>query len=742
MSLPQKTAQAVVIGGGLSGICAALSLGRMGIDTILIHNRTVLGGNSSSEIGVPIGSADRIGNRRHARETGLIDELLLDNAWFPNWSDPTTSQGFSGAIWDVVLRNALQNEKNITLLLGTTARNPVVQDGYIRSVLAEQTEAENSWEIFADLFIDCSGDGRIAFESGADSIQGAESCSTYGETMAPAEPAAQTMGSSVYMRARDIGQYSPFEPPDWIHTFESDEDFPGGWLDCPHELLQLQGYPGGYWWFEFGGEMDTIKDQQNIHFELIRYALGVWDHIKNKGEHGADNFILDWIGPIPGKRESRRFLGDYVLCQQDLENLHAFEDAVAYGGWNIDIHYPHGISGKGKRYWYGKELAGKYSIPLRSLYSRNIHNLMFAGRNASVSHVALGSTRIMATCAMMGQAAGNAAALCIKYRKTPREIYADHLSELQKNLIWQDVYIPGISGLLQDNLARNAHACASSEAPLVFPKPEKYQAVSGICCQAFIAKQVKKIALPLENTSDHEICVRLELRQAHQIDLFMDAEVIATQTALLAPGQHTLSFPFDILRDTDTCWQVWLFPAPSLRWGFSVEEPPATCMGSQTENGEILGSRGTFCMELFPESFCYGPQQVTTGVNRPEKTSNVWISQEGFEQWLQLQWESPVEFNVISIVLDDNLDRPLRRINTYRAAPELIKDYEIEVFLQGTWVSIVSVRKNHHRLRVHHTNKITTCALRFRALSSNGASSARIVEIRVGLDDQKQEEIL
>lgn len=739
MTREKKAAPVVVIGGGLAGICASISLARMGVDNILVHDRTVLGGNSSSEIGVPIGGADRIGTRRHARETGILDELLLDNAWFPNWSDPTTSQGFSGSVWDIVLRDAILRESRITLITGATAMEPVMKDGRIRSIIASQTGSERAWEIEADWFIDCSGDGRVAYESGAHWVHGAEASATYGEDMAPAQASSQTMGSSVYIRARDVGRPVPFEPPQWAHLFDTDEDFPGGWADCPHEVKQLLGYPGGYWWFEFGGEMDTIRDQETIHFELLRYVMGVWDHIKNKGDHGATNLALDWISPLPGKRESRRFLGDHILCQGDLETLRAFNDTVAYGGWNIDIHYPHGISGRGLRYWYGKELAGKYAIPLGSLYSRNIQNLLLAGRNASVSHVALGSSRIMATCAMMGQAAGNAAALCVKYRKIPKDIRSHHIEELQTNLLWQDVYLPGISGILVDNLARESIATASSEAALALPDAQAYRLVDRVRCQAFIAQQVKSVTLPLENTGEAEVTIRLELRRSSQLDLFTDARLVDTCSAILLPGCHSVHFVFNAESTEDRCWQLWMAPHPQLHWGFSDQEPPSTCAGSLEEEGLVLGGRGTHCFALAPKSMCYGPEQAITGVNRPEKTSNLWMANPGFPQWLRLDWACPVAFDTVALVFDNNLDRPLRRISTYRVAPELVRDYDLEVMEDGLWKTVASIKNNRQRLRLHAIQPVSATALRVLVHASNGSPNARIVEVRVKLKGNMKE---
>src|SRR5690606_23916905 len=150
------------------------------------------------------------------------------------------------------------------------------------------------------------------------------------------------------------------------------------------------------WWAEWGGQLDTIKDNDDIRHELYRITLGLWDYIKNSGDYPeAANWALDWVGAIPGKRESRRFYGPHVLTQQDLLAGRVFPDQVAWAGWPFDIHVPVGIDAVGEKPNIAPRLPHLYSIPLRSLFSRNVGNLVFAGRNISATHVAFGSTRVM-----------------------------------------------------------------------------------------------------------------------------------------------------------------------------------------------------------------------------------------------------------------------------------------------------------------------------------------------------------
>ena len=730
---------AVVIGAGLSGICAAIALSRENVKTVLIQDRPVLGGNSGPEISVPIGGADHIGAYRHSRETGILDELLLENAYFPNFSNPATSQGFSGSIWDLVLRTAIWKEKNITLLMNTIAKNPVVEGGRIISVVGEQNSTETEYLIYGDIFLDCSGDSRVAVEAGAKFMHGQEGSKEYAEDLAPVAPDGKTMGNSVYIRAKDVGKPTPFHAPSWAYTYQHDDDFPGGWPDCPHDVRLLTGYPGGYWWIEFGGEYHTIHDSEFIHQELMRYAVGVWDHIKNYGDHGAENYVLDWISITPGKRESRRLIGDVLLKQRDLEELTVFADAVAYGGWNIDVHYPPGISGKNGKYWHGKDLHGLYTIPLSALYSVNLENLLFAGRNLSATHVAMGSARVMATCALMGQAIGNAAAVCVKRCVTPREVRRLHIAEVQQNLLRQDVYLPGFALDRESNLACQAKIKASSQASLRFPEPDRFIDAEKALAQSFFADAVDTFALLLQNTSDQPVTAEVGLYLGAGVNNLVSRALVLTARAVVPPGRYWVEFPAGCKWDHMRCVQLALAPNPCLQWGYSQIEPPATTAGREHQDGFLRRGRGTFCVRLTPESFCYGPEQALTGVNRPDAQPNLWMTEAGFPQTMYLQWSNPVVFTEIRLTFDDNLDRPLRRITDYRIAPELIKDYEVQAMVNGRWITLVSEVDNHLRHRIHRFERILASELKLVLLSANGCDSARLVELQI-FNEQANEE--
>lgn len=222
-------------------------------------------------------------------------------------------------------------------------------------------------------------------------------------------------------------------------------------------------------WIELGGDMDSIHDTEEIRDELLKIAFGVWDHIKNQDDHGADNWELEWVGFLPGKRESLRYVGDYILTQNDIENGGKnFEDTVAYGGWQIDDHLPGGfkLSGKDGGHLRKRRLSEPYSIPYRCLYSKNIENLVFAGRNISATHVAFSSTRVMGTIGVMGQAVGTAVSIAVKNNITPRKVGENHIKELQSLLLEDDCFLPGFKREPYE-LSKQAALTAEYGDPLV-----------------------------------------------------------------------------------------------------------------------------------------------------------------------------------------------------------------------------------------------------------------------------------
>ena len=418
----------------MAGICTAITAARLGIKVVLIHERPVFGGNASGEIRMWI-----CGMQDYAlRETGLTEEINLDNFFY----NPTKNY----PLWDSLLYGKVHAEKNITPFLNCTCFDSKTEGNTIKSVTAYQMTTQTLIEVEAKYFADCSGDSILAPLTGAEYRWGRESKQEFDEPMQTHEDSdRKTMGNSCLLQARKTDKKVSFRAPDWAEK-------------VPVEKLKGKGLnlynPGeNYWYLELGGVLDTIKDAESINKRLLSLCLGVWDTVKNSGEFDADNFTLEFIGFLGAKRESRRMMGDYILTANDIMEGKVFEDTVAYGGWPLDDHNPEGFDGDKSNYTI--HVKKPYGIPYRCLYSKNIRNLFFAGRNISATHMAMSSARVMGTCSVIGQAVGVCAALATKYGITPREVGA-HIKEAQQILLWHDCYLPEIKRSV-------AEICSSAE---------------------------------------------------------------------------------------------------------------------------------------------------------------------------------------------------------------------------------------------------------------------------------------
>lgn len=465
----------LVAGGGIAGVCCALAAARLGARVILCQDRSVLGGNASSEVRMHIVGATGLSGgeelQNELREGGIIEELRLDLA--------VQNPQRSPALMDLLLYDKCRREPNLALYLNTTVVSAVVEDGIIREVGAERPSTEDSFIIRAKTFVDCTGDGRLGIEAGASFMRGRESKAQFGESLAQDEADTKTLGSSIMFQARKHDRPMPFEAPPWARRFSA-EDF----------KLRPYGQSGfdlgleyGYWWIEWGGCLDTLKDNERIRDELLAITLGVWDFVKNHSDIDASHWALEWIGFVPGKRESRRFIGQHILSERDLFESKAFPDAIAYGGWPIDTHPPEGVDAPHEPPCTQHHLPYLYDIPLRCCVSAGPRNLMFAGRNLSATHIAFASTRVMATCAVIGQGVGTAAALALRQNVLPADIAADAklVRAIQQQLLRDDCYLIGISNDDAHDLVRTAAQIRELDAGRLVRQNEEKLPHSGEC---------------------------------------------------------------------------------------------------------------------------------------------------------------------------------------------------------------------------------------------------------------------
>lgn len=445
----------VVAGGGLTGVCSAIAAAREGLRVVLIQDRPVLGGNASSEVRLwALGATSHMGNNnRWSREGGIIDEILVENVYRNKEGNPV--------LFDMVLMDKVLTEKNITLLLNTTLyKVDKSNDRNISSVTAINSQNGTEYSISGQMFADCTGDGTLGYLAGASFRMGAEDRTVYGEEFAPdKQEYGELLGHSILFYIKDIGKPVEYTAPNFalkdvetlIPKLQNPNYFNVNQLGCK------------YWWLEYGGRLDTILDTEEIKYELWKVVYGVWDYIKNSGKFPqAKTLTLEWVGLFPGKRESRRFNGLYTLTQQDVINQSIHYDAVAYGGWAIDLHPADGVyaGGNGCHQWHSK---GVYQIPYRCYVTPDLDNLFVGGRIISSSHVANGTTRVMCTSALGGEVIGHAASICLSKGYKPIDLVdRDRIGLLQSLLVKNGNFIPGIAVAVEDNLADSAEISVSS----------------------------------------------------------------------------------------------------------------------------------------------------------------------------------------------------------------------------------------------------------------------------------------
>ncbi|MFH0963660.1 MAG: FAD-dependent oxidoreductase [Planctomycetota bacterium] len=737
---PQRF-EVLVIGGGLAGVCAALAAARLGRKVALVQDRPVLGGNASSEHKVNISGADVSGQSltRFSRETGIIDELALEVF------HRAPSNATARYVQDWVLYEAVTRERNATLFLNAKALEAVLGgDGSIRGVTVLQTSTEKSFALSGKIVIDCSGDGLVAADAGAEFRMGREARSEFHESMAIRKADRHTMGSSLEFICRDMGRPVPFTPPSFARYFESEKDLPfrSPTLEFPDS--KFEGC--GWWWLEWGGELDTIADDEKIRDELIAVLFGLWDLLKNRSSRELENYALEWICAIPGKRESRRFMGDYILNENDVRANLRFADAVGYAGWPIDVHPPKGIYEPGPPTVKADPVlrTDYVTIPFRSLYSRNVPNLLFAGRNISVTHVALGTTRVMGTCSILGEAAGLAAHLCLAHKVRPRELARRHMGELQQLLLRNGCHIPDLRNEDPEDLARSAGVSASSEAALRLEgrRFSSGGAVSAPCAQLIpvTTGRIDSLELLLANGTRRKAPVRLSVYAAAHVNDMPGGKPIMRLVGI-APARNTAWVRFEPKEELEPGRLYWfvLEHARGVSW-VSVERAPTGTNRAAYSRKERRwrSSRGAFCMRTRPLMKPYAPANVVSGVGRPEAWTNIWISdpREKLPQSIELAFPRARRLATVIVSFDDDLDRNIYQPRTWGGTlgemiiPTLVKDFSVSLETGGRWKEVARVTGNHQRRNVVRFKRALASALRITVSATWGDPSARIYEVR------------
>lgn len=742
-------ADIIVVGGGLAGVSAAVAAARLGRRTVLINNRPVLGGNSSSEVRVWVCGATAHGNQRWARETGIIGEMYRENQFRNPEGNPV--------YWDDVVLDTVRREPNITLFLNTEvleAEASGPEDARrVESVTGWTMGSEIRTTFRAPLFLDCTGDGLIGELAGARYRLGKEGRDEFGEEWAPEQPVREFLGSTLLFYTKDLGHPVKYVAPESAKDIRT--------TPIPSARIIRSGDSGAhYWWIEWGGQLDIVDDNERIRDELRSVILGIWDHIKNSGEFDADNLTLEWIGNVPGKREYRRFIGDYTLRQQDVLEQTVFDDGVAFGGWSIDLHPAEGMyaTGAGAVQRFSD---GLFEIPFRSLYSVNVENLLMAGRNVSATHIAFGAARVMATCAAMGEAAGTAASLCVEHGTTPRELYRTRRAELRQTLLRADASLVGVANEDEQDLARTATVSASSTLRTIAAgagtDAEEHALVEDLGIVVPVHPRLEQTELLLSADADTALTVEVWSTGRPQNVVPYRLEH-TTEVAVPAGERRWVRADTRFAPDTPQNAIVVVRANPHVRVHLTSPLPPGVLtlvhrVDNEDRNVEVdrdgllvqwptkpLRGR-SLVFRTAPESEALAPERAVSGYNRPFGGPHMWASDPGAAgpHWLRLDWDSPVTASEVRLVFDDDVDLELNTLHHHRSPdevlPQLVRDYRVEVLPAGSseWRVVAEERDNRHRLRVHplpaEVGPFT--AARLVVERTNGAAEARVIAFRV-----------
>lgn len=694
MNVEKLNFDVAVIGGGISGTCAAIAASRNGCKTVLINSSAVLGGNSSSEIRVWTRGSSGGGNI-FSEEMGILGELKLRNQYI--------NQHLSPIIWDEVLLEAVLKEKNITLLLNTLVVSTDVENNEVKAVEAFSTKGEVHYFISSKVFIDASGDGIVASSCDIDFVIGKESKDEFNEEYAPTTPSSCTQGSSILFFTEEKDYKVDFIPPSFAYSIEEIDKL----INNDGRIVNEKTNGLDFWWVEYGGDTNMFKNINDVSLELKKLAYGIFNYIKNSGLYDADNLDLVWIGNIPGKRESRRFKTDTIITYNDIKDKRLFDDVAFYGGWFLDFHPEGGI--------YSTEQSciqipvGIYPIPLSSLYSSNVKNLLLCGRIIGTTHSSFASTRIMDTCALSGQAAGTAAAFLAKSDKKTSDLKSDY-NFVQEKI--EDVLLIGKekkrkSVNLNIEVSSTINCVPGVENGELKPEGQDVFITLPSCI-------INDFAVVIDSKEDTFISLKVrEDILPHRFDI-ADRE---NKTIELKKGRNFVKL--NLFQVKDTSYLTFYFASTSLISFPTMDENlPGILMGH-------VGKPKYYNPLVKLNNFNYlSKDNLLNGYNRPYNSYNAWVSD---KVECDLNINSSNSFNFLKLYFDPSLERELvssRQLkvneshlidNVYGVAPSLVRDFDIVGYKNKKEVEIINIKDNYQRVvNVNFSETIDSITIKFK----------------------------
>ena len=730
----------VVVGGGLSGICAAIAAARLGLRTALVNNRSYVGGNAGAEVYVAVNGATGTSEFNFfAREDGIIEEILLENLH----RNPAGNR----FIWDALLIDMIYSQDNLDLYQNTTVYGARMEGGRIISVSALSSVSEEQYEIYAEMFTDDTGDGTLGYLAGAEYMVGREGRAEYNESIAPEQADHWVLPSTLIFIGKDTGKPVRYIPPKFAMDIHKTKLLTGRVIP-PDQFARHQ------WYYELGGDRDQTRDYVKIMDEHRAFAYGVWDYIKNSGQFPAENYDLEYVASMPGKREWRRIKGDVVLTERDIVEQTQFNDVIAFGGWSIDLHALEGIYSDDiqNRHYI---LKGIFRIPFRSCYSVNVENLTVASRCMSVTHVAHGSTRLIATLSMIGQAVGTAAWICCRDGITPRRLYETKIDELKRTLGRYDHTIPGTPYRDPMDLAQNARVRVSSERKFGCLDVKGFRILDENAALVYPAGgRTPDLRIRYRARKDTSLTCAVYLPSNYES---YNPETLVWRQAIpvSAVGEEgdwlTLGIP-----DRSEYKNRYIFlefeANPEIELAYGDDQPGVISLVKKPNERTTTWDAVKKCRKEFfyrPYGGCicfeamgagvYGAENLNNGYRRPYRAANLWVSgklgsKPGYE-WIEIELQEAKHVTVLVITFDSGLNR--RYVNTrmhdFDVMPELVRDYDVYVRENGEYRLAGEIRGNYQRVGRVDLRKegkaVKTDCVRIVIRSTNGVDCARVYAV-------------
>ena len=731
----------VVVGAGPCGLGAAIAAARLGARTVLIHDRPVLGGNASVENNISFGGSAYCHQQgaADAREGGILEEALMLRQ---HLADVRGSAAFGDAF-----RVLVDGETNITERANERVIAAAKNGRKVTEVTAVSTLTGRRVRYRGIIFVDGTGDGWLGFFVGASRMFGREAKSEYGEEEAPEKADDATMSGCLGYRYRKTSSEVSYETPPWAKVL------PAGFDRTDVGGLQDR------WWLEHAGTLDDVAEPERARDELIRINLAYWGWLREHPRLGAQarKCVLEDVRTNNRRREGWRLVGDYVLTGNDCHAGTTFPDAVAVGGWGLDLHDPRGIENPKGNGWWSVHQVPLYTIPYRCLYSKDFDNLLMAGRNISVTHVALGSTRIQGTIFALGQAVGTAAAMMVQSGCTAREIGQKRIGQLQQRLLRDDQFIRGVRNEDPQDMARRAKVTASSaQSERIVDRDDPdfiwnwtfwgwFEELWIDVAAAFPRGELdrlEKVECFISNGTSAEKDLVLSVYESDDLAAADSTRIrIGQARAAAKPGRRFVEFAFEKPLAL-TKRYVWL-ELPKTN-GFTwyrrkhvLSEGGA--VGYRVKQGELkLHTYNQMAFVTTPRlktRIDARPEYVIDGLSRPDQTpadgfsTHSWRSDPGqpLPQWVRLDFPKSVQAKEVRIVFDTGLFATAVTPHP----KELVKDYEVQGLVDGEWRTLAVVKGNWRRLAVHEFAPARLSALKVRVDATWGVSEARIQEIRV-----------